>query len=63
MNYLQNEFTVITGASSSFRETTARKLAARVVLLARNEDKLSNIARQIRDFGSVANFSGNPPRF
>ncbi|WP_435845224.1 SDR family NAD(P)-dependent oxidoreductase [Streptomyces flaveolus] len=56
-NHLQGRVSVITGASSGIGAATARALAAygaRVVLAARNVDKLNALVTEIRDTGGTA---------
>ena len=56
-NHLQGRVSVITGASSGNGAATARALAARgarVVLAARNADKLNTLITEIRDAGGTA---------
>ncbi|MFF9457310.1 SDR family oxidoreductase [Streptomyces flaveolus] len=55
-NHLQGRVSVITGASSGIGAATARALAAhgaRVVLAARNADKLNALVTEIRDTGGT----------
>jgi NADP-dependent 3-hydroxy acid dehydrogenase YdfG len=59
MNILQNSVSVITGASSGIGSATALQLAAagsRVVLVARNEEKLQHLVAQIRAAGGTAEY-------
>ncbi|WP_240512587.1 SDR family oxidoreductase, partial [Streptomyces griseoruber] len=56
-NHLQGRVRVISGASSGIGAATARALAARgarVVLAARNADKLNTLVTEIRDAGGTA---------
>lgn len=56
-NHLQGRVSVITGASSGIGAASARALAAqgaRVVLAARNADKLNALVTEIRDAGGTA---------
>ncbi|MEU0194667.1 SDR family oxidoreductase [Streptomyces afghaniensis] len=56
-SHLQGRVSVITGASSGIGAATARALAARgarVVLAARNADKLNTLVTDIRDAGGTA---------
>ncbi|MEU0074150.1 SDR family oxidoreductase [Streptomyces sp. NPDC006332] len=56
-NHLQARVSVITGASSGIGAATARALAARgarVVLAARNADKLNTLVTEIREAGGTA---------
>lgn len=56
-DHLQGRVSVITGASSGIGAATARALAARgarVVLAARNADKLNILVTEIRDAGGTA---------
>ena len=55
MNRLQNQATVITGASSGIGRATALLFAthgARLLLTARREDRLKEVATQCRDLGA-----------
>ena len=57
MKNIKDKVVIITGASSGIGEMTAIKLSqlgAKVVLAARNEDKLNEIKQQIIAFGSQA---------
>ena len=57
MKKIDDKVVIITGASSGIGEMTAIKLSqlgAKVVLAARNEDKLNEIKQQIIAFGSQA---------
>ncbi|MEU7835524.1 SDR family oxidoreductase [Nonomuraea sp. NPDC049129] len=56
-DHLQDRVSVITGASSGIGAASARALAAcgaRVVLAARNADKLNDLVTSIRDAGGTA---------
>lgn len=57
MSQLDNSVTIITGASSGIGAASALKIAAagsRVVLAARNEEKLKKLVEQITDAGGKA---------
>jgi NADP-dependent 3-hydroxy acid dehydrogenase YdfG len=59
VNHIANTVTVITGASSGIGAATAKRLASdgsRVVLAARNEDKLAALVREITDAGGTATY-------
>jgi NAD(P)-dependent dehydrogenase (short-subunit alcohol dehydrogenase family) len=56
-NTLKNKVAIVTGASSGIGEATSRELAARgaaVVLAARDEEKLEELARRISVSGGLA---------
>lgn len=57
MSNLENTVTIITGASSGIGAATALKLASRgskIVMAARNEEKLQKLVSQIKDSGGEA---------
>lgn len=59
MSHLENTVTVITGASSGIGAATALKLAQRgskIVLAARNEERLQGLVTRITQAGGVASF-------
>lgn len=58
-NYVQGKVVIITGASSGFGLLTAKRVAelgGKVVLAARNEDKLKEAVAEIRSVGGEATF-------
>ncbi|MGA7149548.1 MAG: SDR family oxidoreductase [Microbacterium sp.] len=57
MNYLSSKAVIVTGASSGIGAATAKSLAAqgaRVVLAARNEERLRALVDDITDLGGIA---------
>lgn len=58
-NYLANKTAIVTGASSGIGAATAKALAgegARVVLAARNEERLAALVTEITDAGRTATY-------
>lgn len=58
-NYVKDKVIIITGASSGFGESTARKAASmggKIVLAARREEKLKTITKEIKDAGGEASY-------
>ena len=59
MSEIENKVVIITGASSGLGEATARRLAsggAKVMLAARREDKLQQIAKEIQQSGGEVQY-------
>lgn len=58
-NYVEGKVVIITGASSGFGLLTAKRIAewgGKVVLAARNEDKLKEVVSNIREAGGEASY-------
>ncbi len=59
MNYLENKVTIITGASSGIGAASAKKLGAmgaKLILVARSEDKLKSLVKEIENNGGTATY-------